>query len=126
MKTNYHTHSTWCDGKDTPEDVVKAAIEKGFDAIGFSSHALLPISDPWTLQPDTVAAYVADVRAVAERYKDQIRVLCGIEADFITGVPCVSSAHTYTHSWPRIFWKRTQKSVWMYSTRWPRWMSPFA
>ena len=86
MKTNYHTHSTWCDGKDAPEDVVRAAIEKGFDAIGFSSHALLPISDPWTLQPDTVAAYVADVRALAEKYKDRIRVLCGIEADFISGL----------------------------------------
>ena len=85
MKTNYHTHSTWCDGKDAPEDIVKAAIEKGFDAIGFSSHALLPDSDPWTLQPDTVAAYVADIRNVAEKYKDRIRVLCGIEADFISG-----------------------------------------
>ena len=86
MKTNYHTHSTWCDGKDTPEDVVKAAVKKGFDAIGFSSHALLPISDPWTLQPDTVAAYVADVRALAEKYRGQIHVLCGIEADFISGL----------------------------------------
>ena len=32
------------------------------------------------------------------------------------GVPCVSSAQTYQHSLPRIFWKRTQISVWMYST----------
>ena len=42
------------------------------------------------------------------------------------GVPCVSSAQTYQHSLPRIFWKRTQMSVWMYSTRWPRWMAPLA
>ena len=85
MKTNYHTHSTWCDGRDTPEDVVRAAVVKGFDAIGFSSHALLPDSDPWTLQPDTAAAYVADIRNVAEKYKDRILVLCGFEADFISG-----------------------------------------
>lgn len=85
MKTNYHTHSTWCDGKDSPEDVVKAAVEKGFDVIGFSSHALLPDCDPWTLQPDTVTPYVADIRNLAEKYKDKIRVLCGIEADFISG-----------------------------------------
>jgi hypothetical protein len=42
------------------------------------------------------------------------------------GVPWVSSAQTYQHSWPRIFWKRTQMSVWMYSTRWPRWIAPLA
>ena len=49
MKTNYHTHTTWCDGKDTPEAVVVAAIEKGFYAIGFSSHAMLPEDDTVTL-----------------------------------------------------------------------------
>ena len=85
MKTNYHMHCTWCDGKNTPEEMVSSALEKGFDAIGFSSHALLPASDPWTLQPDTVDAYVADIRALAEKYKDRISILCGIEADFITG-----------------------------------------
>ena len=78
-------HTTWCDGKNTPEEMVVAALKKGFDAIGFSSHALLPFSDPWTLQPDTVDAYVADIRALAAKYKDRIRILCGIEADFITG-----------------------------------------
>ena len=39
MKTNYHTHTVWCDGKDTPESMIKAAIGKGFDVIGFSSHS---------------------------------------------------------------------------------------
>ena len=85
VKTNYHTHSTWCDGKDSPEDMVRAALEKGFSALGFTSHALLPEADPWTLQPDTAAPYVADIRALAEKYQDRIRILCGVEADFITG-----------------------------------------
>ena len=79
-------HTTWCDGKNTPEEMVVAALEKGFGAIGFSSHALLPFSDPWTLQPDTVDAYVADIRALAAKHKDRIRILCGIEADFISGL----------------------------------------
>ena len=26
MKTNYHTHTTWCDGKDSPETVLLFAI----------------------------------------------------------------------------------------------------
>ena len=78
-------HTTWCDGKDMPEAMVQAALDKGFAAIGFSSHALLPFSDPWTLQPDTVDAYVADIRSLAEKYKGRINILCGIEADFIAG-----------------------------------------
>jgi hypothetical protein len=31
------------------------------------------------------------------------------------GVPCVSSAHTYQHSLPDIFWNRTQMSVWIFN-----------
>ena len=30
MKANYHTHTVFCDGKNTPEEIILAAIEKGF------------------------------------------------------------------------------------------------
>ncbi|MBO5371040.1 MAG: PHP domain-containing protein, partial [Clostridia bacterium] len=36
-----HTHTTYCDGKDSPEDMVKTAIEKGLRVIGFSGHIYL-------------------------------------------------------------------------------------
>ena len=86
MKTNYHTHTTWCDGKDTPEAVVVAAIDKGFDAIGFSSHAMLPEDDtPWVLTPEKVPRYAAEIRALAKKYENCIRVLCGVEADYVPG-----------------------------------------
>ena len=38
LKANYHTHTVFCDGADTPEDVVLAAIGKGFTHLGFSGH----------------------------------------------------------------------------------------
>jgi hypothetical protein len=53
-------------------------------------------------------------------------VMPSFSARSMIGVPWVSSAQTYQHSWPRIFWKRVQMSVWMYSTRWPRWIAPLA
>ena len=42
MKTNYHMHTVWCDGRNTVEVMIRAAIDRGFDEIGFSSHARLP------------------------------------------------------------------------------------
>ena len=42
LKTNYHSHSEFCDGKGKLEDYVKSAISKGFDVFGFSGHAPLP------------------------------------------------------------------------------------
>ena len=44
-KQNLHTHTTFCDGKNPAEDVVKKAIEKGFDSIGFSAHAPMSYSE---------------------------------------------------------------------------------
>ena len=86
MKTNYHTHTTWCDGKDSPEAVVLAAIEKGFGTIGFSSHAMLPEDDTsWVLTPEKAPRYAAEIRTLAKKYEGRIRILCGVEADYVPG-----------------------------------------
>ena len=85
-KANYHTHTTWCDGRDSPEGVVLAALGKGFSAIGFSSHSMLPESaEQWVVTPAKAPLYAADIRALAERYAGRIRVFCGVEADYVPG-----------------------------------------
>ena len=85
-RTNFHTHTTWCDGSDSPEKVILSAIDKGFEAIGFSSHAMLPenVLD-WVLTPEKAVRYAGEIRSLAEKYAGRIRVLCGVEADFIPG-----------------------------------------
>ncbi len=54
---------------------------------------------------------------------------CGVmpsaSAFSMIAAPCVSSAQTKCTSWPRIRWKRTQMSAWMYSMMWPMWNGPF-
>lgn len=85
MKTNYHTHTVWCDGKDDPETVILAALAKGFDVIGFSSHSTYPDDNACTVPPAKLPAYFADVRTLAAKYADRIKVLCGVEADYIPG-----------------------------------------
>lgn len=86
VRANFHTHTTWCDGSDSPEAVIQAAIARNFDAIGFSSHAMLPenILD-WVLTPEKALAYAAEIRSLAAKYADRIRVFCGVEADYIPG-----------------------------------------
>ncbi len=74
--TNYHTHCRFCDGAATAEEMVIAAIEKGFAELGFSSHSDM-VKD--------LSAYKYEIRRLAEKYKDRIRILCGIEAEYDTG-----------------------------------------
>lgn len=82
MISNYHTHTIWCDGKDSPETMIKAAIDKNFDILGFSGHAMHPFASEWHMQPKQLEAYLAEIRLLAEKYKDSIEILAGFEADY--------------------------------------------
>ncbi|MBR7132020.1 MAG: histidinol-phosphatase [Clostridia bacterium] len=79
MITNYHTHSVFCDGDNTPEEIVCAAIEQGFSAIGFSGHGYTDFDSSYCMQ-DT-AGYIAEVKRLKEKYKNKIQVYLGVEED---------------------------------------------
>lgn len=76
-----HTHTAYCDGKHTPEEMVRAAIDKGLKRIGFSGHSPSPRGEDYAMKPEAIADYVATVRALAKKYEGRIEVLCGIEQD---------------------------------------------
>lgn len=80
IPSNLHTHTIHCDGKSTVREMIEAAISRGFVSLGFSGHS--PMSAPddeWCMRDE--AAYIAEVRALAEEYKDRIEIYCGIEWD---------------------------------------------
>ena len=81
IKSNFHTHTVYCDGKNTPEEMVLRAIELGFDAIGFSGHSYFPYDDDVFMDPDTYKSYRDDILALKEKYADKIRIYLGIEWD---------------------------------------------
>ena len=82
IHSNIHTHSTFSDGKNTPEDIVLTAIEKGFQTVGFSDHSYTPFDGSYCMKRDSYDAYRATVTALKEKYKGQIEVLYGTEFDY--------------------------------------------
>ena len=46
-KANLHTHTSFCDGKNSPEEMVRSAVEKGFDVLGFSGHSYTPFDETY-------------------------------------------------------------------------------
>ena len=65
---NFHTHTTYCDGKETAEQMVQAAIAKGFTRLGFSGHGFNDFrpedQEVWCMRPEDVPKYQAEVRAL--------------------------------------------------------------
>ncbi len=82
MLSNFHTHTIFCDGKNTPREMVERAIELGFSALGFSSHA--SYLKECTYGVKDLEEYRKTINALKEEYKDKIEVYCGIEEEIYT------------------------------------------
>ncbi len=79
MKSNLHTHSTFCDGKNTCEEIVKAAINKGFASIGISGHGYTDFDLRYCVK--NVEGYQNEIKRLKEKYRGEIEIYLGIEED---------------------------------------------
>ena len=84
MKQNLHTHTTYCDGEDMPEAIVKEAIARGFDSIGFAGHGHAFFDEEYCMSTEGTKAYHDHLLSLKEKYRDQIKIYAGIEQDFFS------------------------------------------
>ena len=82
-----HVHTTYSDGDNTPEEMILAAIDRGMTEIGISDHSYTWFDESYCIQKENIAAYQKEIAELKEKYKDQIRVLCGIEQDYYSDEP---------------------------------------
>ncbi|PKQ64430.1 hypothetical protein BZG02_06370 [Labilibaculum filiforme] len=80
---SYHTHTTFCDGKSSAEELVLRAIELGLSAIGFSSHAPLAQNEPWSMPLYRLKEYKEEIEALKQKYQSQIQIYLSLEIDYI-------------------------------------------
>ena len=86
MTSDFHVHSTYCDGRDSLGDMAAAAYELGLHTLGFSGH-----SDDYSgldilMDEERAAAYRREIDGLRERYAGKMRVLCGLELDYHSDV----------------------------------------
>lgn len=79
MLANFHTHTTFSDGKNTPEEVVISALEQGLCTIGFSDHAYTPYDLRYCMKDED--GYVKEIQRLKEKYKNKIEIYLGVEED---------------------------------------------
>ena len=97
---NLHTHTTYCDGRDTPREMIEAAIAQGFSSIGFSEHG--PSLSLVTPSEEKILIYQQEIRSLAREYEGKIDVFCGLEFEAESKTPLdgydyvIGSSH-YVH-----------------------------
>ena len=87
IKSNVHTHTTFCDGKDSMEDMTRAAVAVGMDTLGFSFHSFTPFDPTYCIRD--YYAYICELKCVRAAYADKICVLDGVELDLYGERPSV-------------------------------------
>lgn len=85
--SNFHTHTVYSDGRDTPEDMVLEAIRLGCYEIGFSDHSYTEFDTSYCMSRQDTAEYKREIKRLKEKYKNEIKIYLGIEQDYYSSEP---------------------------------------
>lgn len=80
--TDWHVHTTFCDGKSEAEETVLAATELGVSILGFSGHGYTAHDGRYCMSLENTEKYVAEINRLREKYKDKIEIRLGVEQDY--------------------------------------------
>ncbi len=86
MKYNYHTHTRLCHhASGSNEEFVLAAIEAGFDEIGFADHSAWPFENfvsGMRMTAEELPLYCESIKALKEKHKNKISIKLGLECEY--------------------------------------------
>ena len=74
LTADFHTHTAFCDGRDTAEEMVQEAVRLGMTQLGFSGHMDADIHVP-------TEEYFTEICRLQQEYKGKLEILCGVELD---------------------------------------------
>lgn len=80
---NFHSHTQFCDGRDSMESIVLSAIEHKFTHLGFSPHSPVPIASPCNILSEDVNKYFDELFRLKQKYGDKIKLYRSFEVDYL-------------------------------------------
>ena len=83
---NLHTHTTYDDGRDTPEEMIETAKEKGFSSLGFSVHSHMHFAPERGVSLERCEQYKSHIRRLKEENGSAFPVYCGIELEVLSKI----------------------------------------
>lgn len=79
---DFHVHTNFCDGKNSPEEMITKAIALGIKEIGIVHHSYTEFDDRYCIKKDRIDEYINLINELKEKYKKDIKIYCGVEKDF--------------------------------------------
>ena len=99
IRGDFHTHTTYCDGKSTPREMVEAAYRMGLTDFGISGNADYSMYEPGFGMSDAIlASYKQELQKLKEEYAGKLNLYIGIELDVLGPRQQADYAIGSTHS----------------------------
>lgn len=80
-RQNLHCHSTYDDGADSPEMMVRAASLAGLASVGVSLHCPITGEEGWCCPEAEEQNFIDELHRLRALYAGRIEVWCGLEYD---------------------------------------------
>lgn len=77
---DFHVHTSWSDGANSAEEMVKAALANGHKFVAVTDHSQ-SLKITHGLTPQRLEEQVREIDRLKEKYKDKITILAGSEVD---------------------------------------------
>ena len=84
MLSSVHTHSKFCDGKNTMEEMAVAAWRAGLKTLGFSGHSHTPCDLEYCMSPGRTIQYKVEAARLKKQYEGKMDILYGLEWDLFS------------------------------------------
>lgn len=81
--SDFHIHTTFCDGSAEPEAYAEKALSMGLTSIGFTAHAAWPMTTGCELYPDRYYEYKAEILRLKKLYAGRLNIFLGLETDYL-------------------------------------------
>lgn len=86
IKSNYHVHTNFCDGLDSPRTMAEAAVKENITSLGILCHSMWPFSSDWHIPVREHDAFLTEVKDLKKEFSSKMDLYAGFEADYIPGM----------------------------------------
>lgn len=80
---NFHSHTQFCDGRATMEDMAAAALEQGMEHYGFSPHSPIICPSGANMKATDMGLYLYEAERLKDAYDGRMEVYAGMEIDWL-------------------------------------------
>lgn len=77
-----HVHTCYCDGHDSPEQMVLSAIDRGVTTLGIVAHSYVPFDEQNCIALDREDEFIDEISRLKDKYRDSLTIYCGSERDY--------------------------------------------